>query len=79
MAEECCRINLKSAMDTARRLVTDPSRVTNEVKQERLAICANCEHFNAPTKQCKVCGCFMELKTGFANMRCPKNYWLEET
>ena len=78
MGDECCKINLKSALDSARRLAQDPSRVTEEVKQERLAICSNCEHFNAPTKQCRLCGCFMTIKTGFANMKCPKDYWKEE-
>ena len=78
MADECCRFNLKSAFDTARRLASDPSRVTDKVKQERLATCGNCEHFNEPTKQCKLCGCFMGLKTSYSNMKCPKGYWTEE-
>lgn len=78
MADECCRFNLKSAFDTARRLASDPSRVTDSVKQERLATCGDCEHFNKPTKQCKLCGCFMELKTSYSNMKCPKGYWTEE-
>jgi len=78
MAEECCRINLKSALDSARRLAQDPSKVTDAVRQERLSICGNCEHFYSPAKRCQVCGCYMELKTQFANMKCPKNYWTEE-
>ena len=78
MADECCRFNLKSAFDTARRLASDPSRVTNGIKQERLAICGNCEHYNTNAKICKLCGCFMELKTSYSNMKCPKGYWTEE-
>ncbi len=78
MADECCRINLKSAFDTARRLASDPSRVTDRIKQERLATCGNCQHFNEPTKQCRLCGCFMEIKTSFSNMKCPEGYWTEE-
>jgi hypothetical protein len=79
MAEECCRINLKAAADTAKRLLSNPQVVSAEVKNARLATCSACEHFNAPTKQCRLCGCYMTVKTQFSNMRCPEGRWVEET
>ena len=40
---------------------------------EKFAICENCEHFRQTTKQCKLCGCFMPLKTLLPGMYCPDN------
>ncbi|MFW1676457.1 DUF6171 family protein [Pontibacter sp. JAM-7] len=41
--------------------------------QQRLAICQTCEHFTG--KRCRVCGCFMKLKTKLENANCPKGKW----
>ena len=40
---------------------------------EKFAICEKCEHFKQSTKQCKLCGCFMPLKTLLPGMYCPDN------
>lgn len=78
MPEECCRVNfLKSAADSVKRVAQDARMVTAEQKAERLSICVQCEHFNDRQVICKKCGCFLQLKTGFANMRCPIDKWIE--
>jgi hypothetical protein len=46
-------------------------KVNEEVKAERLAICAKCP-FNREG-QCTACGCTVEKKTRFAAMECPDN------
>jgi len=38
---------------------------------EKLKICEECEFYKESTKQCRLCGCFMPLKTLFPGMRCP--------
>ena len=38
---------------------------------EKYKICTECEHFKEKTKQCKLCGCFMPLKTLLPGMSCP--------
>tara|TARA_B100000902_G_C27190581_1_gene853705 strand:+ start:803 stop:1012 length:210 start_codon:yes stop_codon:yes gene_type:complete len=46
-----------------------------KLKQERMAICASCPSYIAFTKQCKKCGCFMELKTRMKDAKCPIDKW----
>ena len=48
---------------------------TEEEKQEKLNICLSCEHLFQPTKTCKKCGCFMDLKTKLKNTVCPIGKW----
>jgi hypothetical protein len=78
MAEECCKVNfLQSAADSLKRVVQDPTRVSEEQQESRMSICRSCEHFDANRTVCKQCGCFLQLKTQFANMRCPIGKWHE--
>ena len=46
-----------------------------ERRTKRYNICKECEHFRAITKQCKVCSCFMPIKTKMLKMTCPINKW----
>lgn len=46
-----------------------------ERRTKRYNICKECEHFRAITKQCKVCSCFMPIKTKMLAMTCPINKW----
>ena len=39
--------------------------------EEKLELCRKCEHFKSATQQCKLCGCFMPLKTLIPGMHCP--------
>lgn len=45
------------------------------VQKQRYAICTACEHFNHTIKQCRVCDCFMPVKTRLAFVACPKDKW----
>lgn len=45
------------------------------IKEERLAICNSCDKFLHTTSTCKVCGCFMKLKTAYAKAMCPLKKW----
>ena len=38
-------------------------------------ICKECPEFIQISKQCKQCGCFMNLKTKLENARCPIGKW----
>ena len=49
--------------------------VSDEIIQTRLGICNECSHFNIHSKQCNLCGCFMEHKTKFKAAECPMNMW----
>jgi|9_EtaG_2_1085328.scaffolds.fasta_scaffold02821_8 hypothetical protein len=41
----------------------------------RYKICKQCEHFVSFTKQCKICFCFMKIKTKFKEFKCPIKKW----
>lgn len=77
---ECCRRSFgASLLDTAARLIADPTIAPRQVAKDRLAICESniCGLFKPESSQCGDCDCFMPLKTTMANMRCPKDYWTE--
>lgn len=42
---------------------------------EKYLICKTCEEFNNKIKVCKVCGCFMPVKSKIPGMKCPKGKW----
>lgn len=46
-----------------------------EVAVERMKICVDCDRYNSTTTQCNECGCFMLVKTTFANSVCPLKKW----
>lgn len=43
--------------------------------QKRYEICKSCDNFVSYTKQCKLCFCFMKIKTRFKQFKCPINKW----
>tara|TARA_R100000805_G_C3582237_1_gene85784 strand:+ start:313 stop:708 length:396 start_codon:yes stop_codon:yes gene_type:complete len=53
--------------------------VPNYIYEERIAICKACEYYFSLTGSCKVCGCFMKVKSRLAPMGCPKGYWEKTT
>ena len=49
--------------------------VSAEAKNDRLSICNNCENYEKVNKMCNICGCFLEIKTGWASEKCPIDKW----
>jgi hypothetical protein len=52
---------------------------SQEVYEDRLAICRDCVYYFKPTGQCKRCLCFMRLKARLAPMECPEKMWQKTT
>jgi hypothetical protein len=50
-------------------------RVSQEIKDARMAACESCPFLIKATKQCVKCGCFMHLKTQLADAYCPVGKW----
>ena len=50
-------------------------RVSQEQKQERLNICESCDKMNKDNKTCNECGCYLDIKTGWATESCPLGKW----
>ena len=69
---------LKAVKDAALAALPDRMVVPTDVRDRRLAICDTCEFLFAPTKQCKKCGCFLKMKTSFADFKCPIDKWPAE-
>lgn len=52
-------------------------KTSAEVQKERFDICLSCDKLYFPTKTCRVCGCFMNLKTWMPEQSCPLKKWSE--
>lgn len=53
-------------------------KVSKEIREERYDTCKACPLFNAESKRCNDCGCFMEAKTwvgGSPDSLCPQKKW----
>lgn len=50
-------------------------RVSAEVQHQRITLCESCPEFLGLTRQCKACGCFMDLKTQLPHAACPIHKW----
>lgn len=62
-------VNLSEAILIAKTLTKlalgkyDITQVEKAVRDERLSACKGCDRYNATTGQCRLCGCFMSIKT----------------
>lgn len=67
----------KKLGDTRPWDVVNPSagRVSEEEANRRYSICEACPRLVKLTKQCKECGCFMNLKTKLEAAVCPIGKW----
>jgi Family of unknown function (DUF6171) len=70
----------KSFIDSAKDVVAgaisgENILVSDDVRESRLEICRSCEFFEKVKSRCSKCGCFMEIKTKFANVQCPIDKW----
>ena len=49
-----------------------------DIIDRRFSICQGCEHFISSTNRCKICKCFLRLKTKLSNFQCPVGKWGKE-
>jgi hypothetical protein len=56
--------------------ILNPDKKTSEdIYNNRMDICNNCEYLINMTKTCMKCGCFMTIKTKIDNAYCPIGKW----
>lgn len=48
---------------------------TDELKEQRMAICKSCDQYNEKHNRCMKCGCFLDKKVSLSSARCPLNKW----
>lgn len=46
-----------------------------ELAEERIKMCESCQFFKKMTRQCALCGCFMDVKTKMLEASCPAGKW----
>lgn len=51
------------------------TKVDETVSEKRMSICLECPELIQLTKQCKQCGCFMNMKTRLEKATCPLRKW----
>lgn len=58
--------------------------VTDDVAQRRLRTCESCPKLRVLSRQCRICNCFVDVKTklkkipdpvGDGIVKCPQNLW----
>lgn len=52
-----------------------PALAEGELSAERMKVCVQCPEYMKLTRQCRVCGCFLDLKTKVLEMDCPEGKW----
>lgn len=45
------------------RAILEDKKVSNEIAEQRMNICTQCDKFNKDQIKCNVCGCYLEVKT----------------
>jgi uncharacterized membrane protein YvbJ len=60
-------------------LLKADNKTTDTIASERYEICKSCPELIKLTKQCKKCGCFMNLKVKLAPAECPIGKWASTT
>jgi rRNA maturation endonuclease Nob1 len=68
---------LENIRDTTQNLSASLliDKVSDEIQAYRYNICQECPKLYKPTDTCKVCGCFMKVKTWMPNQSCPLKKW----
>ena len=49
--------------------------LSSEEREVRKEICARCPNLNLTMNICKLCGCFMPVKTWVRSSKCPIQKW----
>tara|TARA_R110000744_G_scaffold193868_1_gene312676 strand:- start:88 stop:489 length:402 start_codon:yes stop_codon:yes gene_type:complete len=53
--------------------------VSDNVYEDRIAICKGCIYYKKLLGNCSVCKCFMKIKARIAPMECPQKFWTKTT
>ena len=56
-------------------VLNSENHIDQKTIDQRMDICKPCPELIQLTKQCKKCGCFMELKTKLEYAKCPIGKW----
>ena len=84
VAEYEAQLEIKKFLSTGKGFL-DIRKLSNKVKSyiiydqdiidERMSICKDCDEYFVATSQCKICKCITHLKARVSTESCPKNKW----
>lgn len=52
-----------------------PKAAEELLAQERIKVCETCDEFKKLARQCRQCGCFVDLKAQILTAECPTGKW----
>ena len=52
-----------------------PALAADDLAVERMKLCTLCDQYAKLSRQCKLCGCFLDLKTKLLEADCPAEKW----
>jgi len=52
-----------------------PPMSDGELATERIKVCESCPQMTKLARQCKLCGCFLDLKVKLLEASCPIDKW----
>lgn len=65
---------VKDFSDTAKKVIRSGFQLADDEEQSRrFSICKKCEYYTGTF--CRICGCYMRLKTRLEAVKCPRNLW----
>lgn len=50
-------------------------KLSKEEQTKRISICESCEKFKKLSRQCGICGCFIDMKTKYTLSSCDLEKW----
>lgn len=53
----------------------ESAHANQTIVTDRINTCNTCEYLFTPTRNCKKCGCFVDIKARFINSECPLGKW----
>jgi hypothetical protein len=56
-----------------------PALADSDVALTRLERCEACRHYAARERQCRLCTCYVDVKTLLASEKCPDKRWGVQT
>ena len=53
--------------------------VPKDIYEDRISICKGCVYYSSLLGNCKICKCFMKVKSKISSQSCPKGFWQKTT
>lgn len=68
-------VTLVNSIKDEIKVIKDDLVSSDELYNQRIAECKQCEHYREETYQCRECGCFVPFKAQIKKAQCPLRKW----